>query len=99
MRFLLINCLIFISSSVFAKTVSVDNVRIWAALDSTRVVFDISGPVNHNQFTLTGPNRTVIDIKNSRINQINTQPKSLDKYLKGIRTAKRNKNDLRIVLD
>ena len=99
MRFLLINCLIFISSSVFAKTVSVDNVRIWAAPDSTRVVFDISGPVKHKQFTLTGPNRTVIDIKNSRINQINTQPKSLDKYLKGIRTAKRNKNDLRIVLD
>ena len=99
MRFLLINCLIFISSSVFAKTVSVDNVRIWAAPDSTRVVFDISGPVNHNQFTLTEPNRTVIDIKNSRINKISTQPKSLDKYLKGIRTAKRNKNDLRIVFD
>ena len=99
MRFLLINCLIFISSSVFAKTVSIDNVRIWAAPDSTRVVFDISGPVKHKQFTLTGPNRTVIDIKNSRINQINTQPKSLDKYLKGIRTAKRNKIDLRIVLD
>ena len=99
MRFLLINCLIFISSSVFAKTVSIDNVRIWAAPDSTRVVFDISGPVKHKQFTLTGPNRTVIDIKNSRINRINTQPKSLDKYLKGIRTAKRNKNDLRIVLD
>ena len=99
MRFLLINCLIFISSSVFAKTVSVDNVRIWAAPESTRVVFDISGPVKHKQFTLTGPNRTVIDIKNSRINKITTQPKSLDKYLKGIRTAKRNKNDLRIVLD
>ena len=99
MRFLLINCLIFISSSVFAKTVTVDNVRVWAAPDSTRVVFDISGPVKHKQFTLTGPNRTVIDIKNSRINRINTQPKSLDKYLKGIRTAKRNKNDLRIVLD
>ena len=99
MRFLLINCLIFISSSVFAKTVSVDNVRIWAAPESTRLVFDISGPVKHKQFTLTGPNRTVIDIKNSRINKITTQPKSLDKYLKGIRTAKRNKNDLRIVLD
>ena len=99
MRFLLINCLIFISSSVFAKTVSVDNVRIWAAPESTRLVFDISGPVKHKQFTLTGPNRTAIDIKNSRINRINTQPKSLDKYLKGIRTAKRNKNDLRIVLD
>ena len=99
MRVLLINCLIFISSSVLAKTVTVDNVRIWAAPESTRVVFDISGPVKHKQFTLTGPNRTVIDIKNSRIGKINNQPKSQDKYLKGIRSATRDKNDLRIVLD
>ena len=99
MRVLLINCLIFISSSVLAKTVTVDNVRIWAAPDSTRVVFDISGPVKHKFFTLSGPNRTVIDIKNSRLVKINNQPKSQDKYLKGIRSAIRNKNDLRIVLD
>ena len=75
MRVLLINCLIFISSSVLAKTVTVDNVRIWAAPDSTRVVFDISGPVKHKLFTLNGPDRTVIDIKNSRIVKINNQPK------------------------
>ena len=99
MRVLLINCLIFISSTVLAKTVTVDNVRIWAAPDSTRVVFDISGPVKHKLFTLTGPDRTVIDIKNSRIIKINNQPKSQDSYLKGIRSATRNKNDLRIVLD
>ena len=99
MRVLLINCLIFISSSVLAKTVTIDNVRIWAAPESTRVVFDISGPVKHKLFTLTGPDRTVIDIKNSRIVKINNQPKPQDNYLKGIRSATRNKNDLRIVLD
>ena len=99
MRVLLINCLIFISSSVLAKTVTIDNVRIWAAPDSTRVVFDISGPVKHKLFTLNGPDRTVIDIKNSRIVKINNQPKFQDNYLKGIRSATRNKNDLRIVLD
>ena len=99
MRVLLINCLIFISSSVLAKTVTIDNVRIWAAPESTRVVFDISGPVKHKLFTLSGPNRTVIDIKNSRVVKINNQPKFQDNYLKGIRSATRNKNDLRIVLD
>ena len=99
MRVLLINCLIFISSSVLAKTVTIDNVRIWAAPESTRVVFDITGPVKHKLFTLNGPDRTVIDIKNSRIVKINNQPKPQDNYLKGIRSATRNKNDLRIVLD
>jgi len=99
MRFILLNCLIFFSTSVFAKTVTVDGIRVWAAPESTRVVFDISGPVKHKLFTLTGPDRTVIDIKNSRIVKINNQPKSQDNYLKGIRSATRNKNDLRIVLD
>ena len=99
MRFILLNCLIFFSTSVFAKTVTVDNVRVWAAPDSTRVVFDVSGPVKHKLFSLNKPHRAVIDLKNATLKKNTTQPKALDKYLKGIRSGARNKNDLRIVLD
>ncbi len=99
MRFILLNCLIFFSTSVFAKTVTVDNVRVWAAPDSTRVVFDVSGPVKHKLFSLNKPHRAVIDLKNATLKKNTTQPKPLDKYLKGIRSGARNKNDLRIVLD
>ena len=99
MRFILLNCLIFFSTSVFAKTVTVDNVRVWAAPDSTRVVFDVSGPVKHKLFSLNKPHRAVIDLKNTTLKKNTTQPKALDKYLKGIRSGARNKNDLRIVLD
>ena len=99
MRFILINCLIFFSTSVFAKTVTVDGVRVWAAPDSTRVVFDVSGPVKHKLFSLNKPHRTVIDLKNTTLKKNTAQPKPLDKYLKGIRSGARNKNDLRIVLD
>ena len=99
MRFILINCLIFFSTSVFAKTVTVDGVRVWAAPDSTRVVFDVSGPVKHKLFSLNKPHRAVIDLKNTTLKKNTTQPKALDKYLKGIRSGARNKNDLRIVLD
>ena len=99
MRFILLNCLIFFSTSVFAKTVTVDNVRVWAAPDSTRVVFDVSGPVKHKLFSLNKPYRTVIDLKDATLKKNTTQPKPLDKYLKGIRSGARNKNDLRIVLD
>ena len=99
MRFILLNCLIFFSTSVFAKTVTIDNVRVWAAPDSTRVVFDVSGPVKHKLFSLNKPHRAVIDLKNATLKKNTTQPKPLDKYLKGIRSGARNKNDLRIVLD
>ncbi len=99
MRILLLNCLIFLSSSVLAGTVLIDNVRVWAAPDSTRVVFDISGPVEHQLSMLTEPYRTVIDLKDTNLNKDPTQPGSEDKYLQGIRAATRNGDDLRIVLD
>ncbi len=38
-----------------AAATQVQGVRLWAAPDSTRVVFDISGPVNHRLFTLQNP--------------------------------------------
>ena len=65
MRLFLLNCLIILSSTVFAGSVTIDNVRVWAAPDSTRVVFDISGPVEHELLMLTEPYRTVIDVKDS----------------------------------
>tara|TARA_B100001175_G_scaffold267044_1_gene237897 strand:+ start:188 stop:484 length:297 start_codon:yes stop_codon:yes gene_type:complete len=88
-----------LSASVFAKTATVDSVRVWAAPDSTRIVFDTSGPIKYKLFTLDKPHRAVIDIKNSSIRKIKNTPKGTDRYLKAIRSGVRNKNDLRIVLD
>lgn len=101
MRFILLNILIFLSSSVLAETVSIENIRVWAAPDSTRVVFDVSGPVEQKLSMLKAPYRTVIDLKNARLdaNTKLTQPGIGDKYLQKIRTAVRNDHDLRIVLD
>ena len=99
MRSILLNCLILLSTSVFAKTATVDSVRVWAAPDSTRIVFDTSGPIEYKLFTLDKPHRAVIDIKNSSIKKIKNTPKEIDRYLKAIRSGVRNKNDLRIVLD
>lgn len=39
------------------------NVRAWLAPDNTRLVFDLSGPVQHKLFTLSNPDRVVIDIE------------------------------------
>ena len=99
MRLILLHFLVYLSSSVLAEAVTIDNVRVWAAPDSTRVVFDISDPVEHKLSMLTEPYRTVIDLKNSSMNKNSTQPDTKDKYLQGIRSATRNENNLRIVLD
>lgn len=99
MRLKLFYCLFFCSSLVFAGTVTVENIRVWAAPDSIRVVFDISGPVEHELSMLTEPYRTVIDLKQASINGTPTQPGAEDKFLQGVRAASRNDSDLRIVLD
>lgn len=45
----------------------VQNVRAWLAPDNTRLVFDLSGPVEHKLFTLSGPDRVVIDIDKAKM--------------------------------
>jgi N-acetylmuramoyl-L-alanine amidase len=85
--------------SVFAEQVTMQNVRIWAAPDNTRVVFDVSGPVEHKLELLSGPARLVVDIENAKITQAISQPVSADKYLKNVRSAERDKTNLRVVFD
>lgn len=76
-----------------------ENVRIWAAPDSTRVVFDISAPVQHHISLLSNPYRLVIDIKDTKVTKSLSQPGAKDKYLQRLRSARRHGNDLRVVLD
>jgi len=84
---------------VFAGQVTMQNVRIWAAPDNTRVVFDVSGPVEHKLELLSNPDRLVVDIKNAKMTQAISQPVNADKYLKSVRSAKRDKSNLRVVFD
>lgn len=45
----------------------IKSVRIWRAPDNTRLVFDLSGPVQHSLFTLAAPNRIVIDVSGAQL--------------------------------
>ena len=85
--------------SVFAGQVTMQNVRIWAAPDNTRVVFDVSGPVEHKLELLSNPDRLVVDIENAKMTQAISQPVNTDKYLKNVRSAERDKANLRVVFD
>ena len=90
---------IMVLLSTGAQAATVDEVRMWAGPESTRLVFDISHPVEHSVFMLHSPNRVVIDLKNAQLRQL---PRGLDfskSVVSKLRSAKRNRNDLRMVLD
>lgn len=83
-----------------ARKKALTGVRVaQAADDHTRVVFDLSGPVEHNLFTLENPPRVVVDLLGARKSAALSDDGKRTRLLKGIRSAVRNGKDLRIVLD
>jgi N-acetylmuramoyl-L-alanine amidase len=80
--------LLLLAPAAFAAS-SVENVRIWSENSKTRVVLDLSHPVQHNIFTLRGPDRLVIDLKDSRLaKSLATMPKGAG-AVRSIRSAVR----------
>lgn len=90
----------FLLLSAAASTAAeVENIRVWAEDGRTRVVLDLSGPARHNIFTLRGPDRLVVDLKDSRMAKtLDDLPESTG-TLAGIRTGLRANGELRVVLD
>ncbi len=67
--------------------------------DHTRVVFDLSDNIEHDLFTLSNPNRVVIDLKDVRKSAALITDENETDLLRSIRSAVRQSDDLRIVLD
>jgi len=91
--------LLLLTSIAHAGPLQVSGVRLWAAPDSTRVVFDVTGPVEHQLFTLDGPDRLVIDLKHASVDKALVKQLASGGVVKGLRSGTRNKDDLRLVLD
>lgn len=81
-----------------AESVRLKNIRVWAAPDNTRVVFDITGPVRHNLKILSGPARVVIDLQNTKPLAGFPRPELRNGYVQGIRRGQ-HAGFLRVVLD
>lgn len=90
--------LVLLASVPAGAATVVEDVRLWAEDGRTRVVLDLSRPAEHSIFTLRGPDRLVIDLKNGRLAD------SLKKLptggaIRAIRTGLRSNGQLRVVLD
>ena len=90
--------LLLLAPAAFAGP-SVENVRIWSENNKTRVVLDLSHSVQHNIFTLRGPDRLVIDLKDSRLAKSLTAMPQGAGAVRSIRSAVRADGQLRVVLD
>jgi len=86
-------------SASFAAQTKIKSLRISSTSDNTRLVFDLSAIPKHQVFQLKNPDRLVIDFKNAYLEKGLRQPEKSHPLLTGLRTAHRNKKDLRVVID
>ena len=76
-----------------------ENVRTYRAPDYTRLVFDLSSQVEHQVFSLEDPNRLVIDLSDATMFASFADLNLNGTPITNIRSAVRNDNDTRVVLD
>ena len=81
-----------------ASQVTVKDVRLWAGPDGTRLVFDLSAPVEHNVLTLQNPDRVVIDISDARVDAASGLPEGQG-FVKQLRVGPQGRKDVRFVID
>jgi N-acetylmuramoyl-L-alanine amidase len=82
-----------------AQQTDIRNLRFWSAPDHVRLVFDADTRVQHRLFSLDNPHRLVLDLKNTRLSGSMPDLSADERFIEGIRTAARNRQDLRVVLD
>ena len=94
--------LVFLSPSVLIASGSakVKDIRYWSGRDYTRIVIDLSEPVDFRKNRLANPDRLYFDLLNSNIaKEIKTNLPVGDGILKTVRASQFNPTTVRIVLD
>ncbi|MBA1293100.1 N-acetylmuramoyl-L-alanine amidase [Pseudomonas lurida] len=75
------------------------NARLWRSDDKLRLVFDLSGPVQYKTFSLTAPERLIIDLSGAGLSGNFSQLALQNSGITSIRSGHFGRNDTRIVLD
>lgn len=91
--------LMLLPLTAMGSTVSILGVRTWAGPEYTRVVFDLTGAVEHTLFTLADPHRVVIDMRNTSVAPRLLEGAAGQGVVQGLRGGVQDRNDLRVVLD
>lgn len=89
-----------LASADAADKARVSDIRYWSSSGQTRVVVDLSQPVEYTKSRLSNPDRLYFDLRNSQIaKEIKTKLPVGDGILKSVRAGQYNPDTVRIVLD
>lgn len=94
-------CFIFVPSFLTASdSIKVKDIRYYSSPDYTRIVIDLTEPVEFSKNRLSNPDRLYFDLKNAAIaKEIKTSLPVGDGILKTVRASQFNINTVRVVFD
>ncbi|NWC96216.1 MULTISPECIES: N-acetylmuramoyl-L-alanine amidase [unclassified Pseudomonas] len=95
---------LLLASAVFTLPLGVSaaqirNARLWRSDNKLRLVLDLSGPVQYKTFTLTSPERLIIDLSGAKLTGDFSQLALTNSGITSIRSGHFGQGDTRIVLD
>jgi len=97
---LILTALFALLATAAQAATTVENIRIWSEGGKTRVVLDLSKPTEHSIFTLRGPDRLVVDLRDGRLaSALSADMPDGVGSISGIRSGVRSNGQLRVVLD
>lgn len=92
--------LLLSASAIAADKAEVRNIRYWSSQGYTRIIIDLSQPVEFTKKRLSSPDRLYFDLKNSKIpKEIQSKLPVGDGILKSVRAGQFDPDTVRIVLD
>ncbi len=96
-------CLLSVTRVGFAAMAQVAAVRIWPSSTYTRITLESNVLLAYKRFSLSNPERIVIDIDNVNLNNtfrnLSSQVLSDDPYIKTLRVAQFNPKTVRMVIE
>ena len=85
------------------RQVAVSSTRVWPAADYTRVTFESATALEHKLFTLSNPERVVLDLENADLTAalagLSDKVGGADPYVKSVRVARFKPGTVRLVFD
>ncbi|MDR3388369.1 MAG: N-acetylmuramoyl-L-alanine amidase [Rudaea sp.] len=94
----LLGAALMLGANASAWAVDIQALHVSTAADSTRLIFDVSGPPDYKLFEIGNPDRVVLDIRAAGFSTGFAAPAGKG-LLKTLRTGKQGKGDARVVLD
>ncbi|WP_248914584.1 N-acetylmuramoyl-L-alanine amidase [Pseudomonas moorei] len=95
---------LILASAAFAlpfgvSATQIRNARLLRSDGNLRLVFDLSGPVHYKTFTLSAPERLIIDVTGADLIGDFSQLAFAGSFIRSIRSGRFGQGDTRIVLD